>query len=82
MTHEKRLRIYLNDHLAGSVAGIELARRALAANAGNEYGRLLDRVLAEIEEDQQALRDVMARLEVPAARPKPRPRGQWRRSAA
>lgn len=70
MTHEKRLRIYLNDHLAGSVAGIELARRALAANEGNEYGRLLDRVLAEIEEDQAALRDVMARLEVPAARPK------------
>jgi hypothetical protein len=70
VSHETRLRIYLNDHLAGSVAGVELARRALAANEGNEYGRLLDRVLAEIEEDQAALRDVLARLEVPVARPK------------
>jgi hypothetical protein len=67
---EKRLRIYLNDHLAGSVAGRELAKRALAENQGNDYGRLLVRVLGEIEQDQRALRDVMARLEVPVARPK------------
>jgi hypothetical protein len=67
---EKRLRIYLNDHLAGSVAGCELAKRALAENRGNEYGRLLARIVGEIEEDQRALRDVMARLEVPVARPK------------
>jgi hypothetical protein len=70
VSHETRLRIYLNDHLAGSVAGLELAKRSLATNEGNEYGRLLDRMVAEIEEDQAALRDVMARLEVPAARPK------------
>jgi hypothetical protein len=70
VSHETRLRIYLNDHLAGSVAGVELAKRALAANEGNDYGRLLARVLAEIEQDQAALRDVMTRLEVPAARPK------------
>jgi hypothetical protein len=65
-----RLRIYLNDHYAGSVAGIELARRALAANDGNEYGRFLAQLVADIEEDQAALRDVMTRLGVPVARAK------------
>jgi hypothetical protein len=31
---EKFLSIYLNDHLAGSVTGIELARRTLSSNRG------------------------------------------------
>ena len=35
------LAIYLNDHLAGATAGLELARRALQENGENDYGRFL-----------------------------------------
>jgi hypothetical protein len=50
---ESPLSIYLNDHLAGSAAGLELARRV---GDGTLAG--------EIEEDRAALIDVMRRLEV------------------
>jgi hypothetical protein len=43
---------YLNDHLAGSTAGLNLARRVAEEMAG------------EIEEDREALLDVMERLSV------------------
>jgi hypothetical protein len=50
---ETPISVYLNDHLAGSVAGLELARR------------LGDATLAkEIEEDRATLVDVMRRLDV------------------
>ena len=53
------LAIYLNDHLAGSTAGVELARRARSANEGTELGQLLDRLVREIEEDRDTLGAVM-----------------------
>jgi len=56
--------IYLNDHLAGSTAGLELARRALGANRGTMFEAPLARLATEIGEDREALMDVMARLEV------------------
>jgi hypothetical protein len=59
-----RLAIYLNDHLAGSTAGLELARRVAANNEGTPYGKVLAGVAAEIAEDREALIDVMARLSV------------------
>jgi hypothetical protein len=37
----KLLGIYLNDHLAGSNVGLELARRALRENRDNAVGRYL-----------------------------------------
>jgi hypothetical protein len=59
-----RLSIYLNDHLAGSTAGLDLARRTAANNEGTPYGRVLAEVAVEIAEDREALLDVMARLSV------------------
>jgi hypothetical protein len=56
--------IYLNDHLAGSTGGLELARRALGANRGTEFEAPLERLATEIEEDRTVLRDVMSRLGV------------------
>jgi hypothetical protein len=56
--------IYLNDHLAGSTGGLELARRALGANRGTAFEAPLERLATEIEEDRDALLDVMTRLEV------------------
>jgi hypothetical protein len=58
------LAIYLNDHLAGSTAGVELARRAASNNASNEYGRVLSDIAREIEEDRAMLEALMDRLGV------------------
>jgi hypothetical protein len=55
------LGIYLNDHLAGAVAGGDLVRRL----AGAERHEALQRLAAEIEEDRSALLDMMAALDVP-----------------
>jgi hypothetical protein len=56
--------IYLNDHLAGATGGLELARRALAANRGTDFEAALERLATEVAEDRAALLDVMTRLEV------------------
>jgi hypothetical protein len=58
------LAIYLNDHLAGSTAGVELARRAASSNAGNEYGDVLNGLAREIEEDRATLENLMDSLGV------------------
>jgi hypothetical protein len=59
-----RLSIYLNDHLAGSAAGVELARRLARNNKGTEYGPPLDRIARQVEEDRESLRDIMRRCGV------------------
>ncbi|MGC1166985.1 MAG: hypothetical protein WA862_12850 [Solirubrobacterales bacterium] len=69
------LPIYLNDHLAGSVVGVQLARRARASNEGTELGRVLAELCAEIEADQATLRRLMERLGV--AESKVKPAGAW-----
>jgi hypothetical protein len=58
--------IYLNDHLAGSTAGVELARRALGANRGTPFEAPLERLAADLDEDRTVLLDVMGRLGVAA----------------
>ena len=57
--NEKLLRIYLQDHHAGSNAGLELARRVLGANQGNEYGQALAPIVDEIAADKKALESIM-----------------------
>lgn len=60
---ERRLlAIYLNDHLAGSAAGSQLARRARGSNEGTELGSFLERLTAEIDEDRATLERIMDRL--------------------
>lgn len=62
---DNRLRgIYLQDHLAGSTAGQELAKRAAGSNAGGELGEFLSRLAQEIAEDREALVAVMDELGV------------------
>src|SRR4051812_26864187 len=56
------LATYLNDHLAGSTAGLDLARRIADANRGTEYAEVIGPLSAEIAEDRNALEDVMRRL--------------------
>ena len=47
--NKKLLGIYLNDHLAGSTVGLELAKRARGQNRNNAYGDFLDTLAEEIE---------------------------------
>src|SRR6266852_9342156 len=56
---DQRLRIYLNDHLAGSTVAIGICRRSISNNAGTSLERFLTSLLREIEEDRQSLLDVM-----------------------
>ena len=60
----KLLGIYLNDHLAGSTIGLELARRARGSNKSSEYGDVLDRIAREIDEDRETLKALMVSLEI------------------
>lgn len=62
------LRIYLNDHLMGSVGGVELTRRCLRNNRGTPLGTFLEQLLEEITEDRASLEQLMARMEFPRDR--------------
>jgi hypothetical protein len=64
------LAIYLNDHLAGATAGLELARRALKENRENDYGRFLATLAEEIAQDRRTLIELMERLLIPRSKVK------------
>ena len=55
------LSIYLNDHLMGATAGLELARRAYGSNRDNEFGSFLGPLAEEIAEDRETLVELMDR---------------------
>lgn len=62
------LRIYLNDHLAGSTGGVNLARRLARSHRGTAAGPPLERVATEIAQDRDELREIMAELDVSISR--------------
>jgi hypothetical protein len=66
----KLLRIYLQDHLAASTGGLELARRARGSNEGTPYGEPLARLADDIEADRRALESLMDDLGFGADRAK------------
>jgi hypothetical protein len=55
MDGQRRLRIYLNDHLATTMVARELAKRSLGPNRGSELGAFLERFL----EDQSRERSML-----------------------
>jgi hypothetical protein len=59
------LAVYLNDHLAGSAAGLRLAKRCLERERerGTKLGRQLEGLVDEIEQDRGVLERVMARVD-------------------
>jgi len=59
-----KLAIYLNDHLAGATAGVELARRVARQNKGTAYYETLEQLAAEVEDDRRALLELMGRLSI------------------
>lgn len=60
----KLLGIYLNDHLAGSHTGLELARRAHRENRDNGVGRYLVTFIKELEDERTVLQQIMRALRV------------------
>jgi hypothetical protein len=55
---------YLNDHLAGSLAAVEMVERAIEENRGDPLATSLAEVVAAIREDQAVLRRLLERLGV------------------
>jgi hypothetical protein len=64
------LTIYLNDHLAGATAGVELALRAASENKRSEFGPGLRELSAEIAHDRQELIAIITGLGYPVDRAK------------
>ncbi|MEV6400492.1 hypothetical protein AB0M39_37900 [Streptomyces sp. NPDC051907] len=64
MSHDNALRIYLNDHLAGSTTGVELARRIAHAHSASADAARLQRLAEDIAQDRRTLLELMARLDV------------------
>ncbi len=59
----KHLGTYVNDHLAGSVAALELLDHLISTNAGTPRGQFFIELRQEIEQDQAALRDLLEQLD-------------------
>jgi hypothetical protein len=53
---------YLNDHLAGAAAGIQLAERCRDRDPGSELGLVLQALVLEIEQDREVLERVIRAL--------------------
>jgi hypothetical protein len=72
VTHvpKRYLVVYLNDHLAGSTLGVELARRTLRENPTGELGDFLRGLEIEIVEDRKTLLSLMQALGVAPSRAK------------
>jgi hypothetical protein len=64
------LATYLNDHLAGSVAAIELLEHLEAAYAGTDMVRLFDELRTDIEADRRELQGLMDRLHIAESLPR------------
>ena len=65
MDRQKLLRIYVQDHFAGSTAGLNLARRSAGSNRGTTYGDALARIADEIEQDRRTLVAITDELDIP-----------------
>jgi hypothetical protein len=71
----EHLATYLNDHLSGSIAAIELLEHLESAYAGKELERFSAELRKDIEADRQELERLMERLEI--AQSRPRKAGAW-----
>ena len=59
---DANLHAYLNDHLAGSVAAVQMLERAITQNEGTETAHTLTGILNEIRADQDVLRTLIDRV--------------------
>ena len=64
MASNELLGVYMNEHLAGSAAGLELAEKLRDNNQGTELGKVMAALHHDIEQDRAVLEELMARLDV------------------
>jgi hypothetical protein len=62
MPSKELLGTYLNDHLAGAAAGVELAEKLAENNQGTPFGAAVAAVADEIKVDRETLQGLMERL--------------------
>ena len=65
-TPDDRLRVYLNDHLAGATAGLALAKRIRDGNPG-PVGQAFAELVPELESDERTLRDIIGSMDFSGA---------------
>jgi hypothetical protein len=56
------LDVYLNDHLAGGTAGLNLAQMAAEEHRADEHGAFFGEIASEIKQDHETLERVMTAL--------------------
>jgi hypothetical protein len=71
----EHLATYLNDHLSGSIAAVELLEHLESAYAGKQLERFFAELRNDIEADRKELERLMERLEI--AQSRPRKAGAW-----
>jgi hypothetical protein len=64
MLSKDSLNVYLNDHLAGSTAAVDLIEQARDHNQGTPLADFLDALLDEVRADREVLEGLMDRLGV------------------
>jgi len=64
------LATYLNDHLAGSLAAVELLEHLESAYAATNLASFFGALRTEISADRKELQHLMDRLDVPESRPR------------
>lgn len=62
MANNEALEAYLNDHLAGATAGLDLARRLAEQTGGTPAGAAMQDLADGIEADRAVLEDLVDRL--------------------
>jgi uncharacterized protein YukE len=58
----EHLHTYLNDHLAGSVAAIELLEKVIEHHSEDRFGKIFSDWRNDIQADQETLRNLMRKL--------------------
>src|ERR1700682_2124264 len=61
--HAKHLTIYMKDHLAGSVAAVELLDHLISSNRRKTHEQFFIQLRQEVGEDQEALRGLLHDLD-------------------
>jgi hypothetical protein len=70
MATDEQLATYLNDHLTGAAAGVDLAEKSAAKNRDTPFGSFLTDLRTAIEEDRLTLVALMERLGIDRAKVK------------
>jgi hypothetical protein len=64
MASDEALAVYVNDHLAGATAGIELAEKLRDNNQGTELGKVMVAIHHDITQDRATLEELMRHLDL------------------